>query len=74
MSLSLAVTPAGKDASVLRAGRPDSMVRVDLEPNDALLYRGAEVTHARDPVPEGHAVDQTIFGFRTVHKSHCYCI
>lgn len=74
MSVSLAVTPAGKDASVLHAGRPDSMVRVDLEPNDALLYRGAEVTHARDPVPEAHTVDQAIFGFRTVHKSHCYCM
>jgi hypothetical protein len=50
------------------------MERVDLAINDALLYRGAEVLHARDPVPEGHTVDQAIFGFRTIHKSHCYCI
>jgi len=74
MSLGLAVTPPGEDVSVLRAGPADSMERVDLEPNDALLYRGAEVLHARDPVPEGHTVNQAIFGFRTVHKSHCYCI
>jgi tetratricopeptide (TPR) repeat protein len=74
MSLSLAATPGGKDVSVLHAGQPDSMARVDLGPNDALLYRGTEVTHARDAVPEGHTVDQAIFGFRTVNKSHCYCI
>ena len=74
MSLSLAVTPPGKDVSVLRAGPADSMERVELGLNDALLYRGAQVLHARDPVPEGHTVDQAIFGFRTAHKSHCYCI
>ncbi|HYA27638.1 MAG TPA: hypothetical protein VEI95_02385 [Acidobacteriota bacterium] len=74
MSLSLSVTPSGRDVSVLRAGPADSMDRLDLKPNDALLYRGAEVTHSRDPVPGGHTVDQAIFGFRTVHKSHCYCI
>ena len=74
MSLSLAVTPPSKDASVLRAGPADSMERIDLEPNDALLYRGVEVLHSRDPVPDGHSVNQAIFGFRTVNKSHCYCI
>lgn len=73
MSLGLAVTPPAGDISVLRAGTGGAMERVDLEPNDALLYRGAEVLHARDPVPEGHTVDQAIFGFRTVNKSHCYC-
>jgi hypothetical protein len=74
MSLSLAVTPPGQGVSVLRAGSSNSMERVDLEFNDALLYRGAEVLHARDPVPESHTVSQAIFGFRTMHKSHCYCI
>jgi hypothetical protein len=74
MSLSLAFTPAGPDVSVLRAGPPGSIVRIDLAPNDALVYRGAEVTHARDPVPAGHTVNQAIFGFRTIDKSHCYCI
>lgn len=71
MSLSLA---ASGDASVLTAGEGENEVVIDLDVNSGLLYRGAEVTHARTPVPEGHSVDQAIFGFRTVHPKHCYCI
>jgi tetratricopeptide (TPR) repeat protein len=74
MSLNLAVTPPG-NFPALRAGLDaDSLTEIHLEPNSALFYRGAEVVHARCPVPAGHRVDQTILGFRTVNSKHCYCI
>ena len=74
MSLNLACTPAG-DFPALRAGLDKNDLReIYLQPNSALFYRGAEVTHARCPVPAGHQVDQVVFGFRTVNPRHCYCI
>ena len=74
MSLNLACTPAGTFPA-LRAGLDKSDLReIYLQPNSALFYRGAEVTHARCPVPAGHQVDQVVFGFRTVSQRHCYCI
>lgn len=74
MSLNLACTPPG-NFPALRAGLDQNDLReIYLQPNSALFYRGAEVTHARCPVPAGHQVDQVVFGFRTVSSRHCYCI
>ena len=72
MTLSLAVTPDGAPAT-LGVGEGKNAKLVDLGINDALLYRGCEVTHFRNPIPKGYAVDQMIFGFRTIDVSHCYC-
>jgi hypothetical protein len=44
-----------------------------LQPNDAFLYRGNEITHYRRPLPEGLTVTQLIVGFRTINKKHCNC-
>lgn len=72
LSMSLSLATSSRE-SVLYAGDGEDRFDVDLDVNSALLYRGAEVTHGRTPVPEGHSVDQTIFGFRTIHPKHCYC-
>jgi hypothetical protein len=74
MSLSLAVTPEGGVTRLFAGSEASDLTPVALEPNGALLYRGIEVVHAREPVPEGHTCDQMIFGFRTMHPKHCYCI
>jgi hypothetical protein len=74
LSLNLAVNPPA-DFPALRAGLDeDNLTEIHLAPNSALFYRGAEVFHARCAVPEGHRVDQVIFGFRTINSGHCYCI
>ncbi len=74
LSLSLGVTPTD-GVSMLRAGYDAENIQVvDLDPNDGLLYRGPVIFHARDPVDKDYFVDQMIFGFRTINKSHCYCI
>lgn len=74
ITFSLAITPAGGRSAVYAGESEHEMSSFDLETNEGLLYRGAEVTHARDTVPDGYTVDQTIFGFRTVNQEHCYCI
>ena len=72
MTLSLDVTPTGA-RTTFGAGENQDETLIELEINDALFYRGCEVTHFRRPVPDGYTVDQMIFGFRTVDVSHCYC-
>lgn len=72
MTLSLSVFPP-ESITTLGAGEGDNARLIDLSINDALFYRGCEVCHFRNPLPEGHTVDQMIFGFRTIHESHCYC-
>jgi len=72
LSMSLSLAASSKE-SVLYTGDGENRFDVDLDVNSALLYRGVEVTHGRTPVPEGHSVDQAIFGFRTTHPKHCYC-
>lgn len=74
MSLSLAITPDNTSSALYAGADENNMHSIDLAPNSGLFYRGAEVTHARAPLPDGCHVDQTIFGFRTVGKKHCYCI
>ena len=73
MSLSLGNLPPD-GTSHLFAHHQGEKISIPLKSNSALLYRGARVTHGRDPVPADCTVDQAIFGFRTIHKNHCYCI
>ena len=73
MSLSLDMNPDGKEWPLYVGDEPDvRAVRLGL--NDALLYRGAEVTQARKSLGKGRTCDQIIFGFRTVDESHCNCV
>lgn len=74
MSFNLTCTPPGNFPSLLAGLDANQLREIYLRSNSALLYRGAEVIHARCPVPEGYRVDQTIFGFRTINARHCYCI
>lgn len=46
----------------------------DLQPGDAVLYRGAEVKHAREPLPVGHRSLQVIFGFRRKCAECCHLV
>ena len=72
MSLSLSISPSD-GISPLGAGEGKNKLSVNLKPNEGLFYRGCEVIHYRDPVPENHTVNQMILGFRTINKSNCYC-
>jgi hypothetical protein len=59
LSLSLLVDyvpePAGASPWPIFLGSPSRPTRVDLRLGDALVYRGAELTHFRRALPRGHA-------------------
>lgn len=44
----------------------------ELQPGDGVLYRGAEVEHARDPLPAGYRSLHIIFGFRRQCSECCH--
>lgn len=71
MSVSLDITPESTEWPLYSGDEPDEQTHL-LTPNDAFLYRGAEITHFRKPLVDGASCNQLILGFRTISKRHCY--